>query len=62
MAAVSGIRGRFFATLLEKALELYQRHKGTIDPAISAVAIAAIETLVAELPALVIALNPRGPQ
>jgi len=62
MATTTGIRGRFFATLLKKAIELYLRHKTTIDPAISAVAEAAIMTLVSELPAIVAALNPPGPQ
>jgi len=62
MAATTGIRGRFFATLLRKALEFYERHKATIDAAISSVAVAAIETLVTELPGIITSLNPPGPQ
>jgi len=62
MATVTGIRGRFFATLLDRAMKLYLKHKTTIDPAISALAISAIETIIAELPNIILALNPRGPQ
>lgn len=62
MALVSGIRGRFFTTLLRRALEHYLRHKASIDSAISGAAVIAIEALVAELPAIIVALNPPGPQ
>lgn len=61
MAVVTGIRGRFFATLLKKALEHYLRHKSTIDPALSTIIITMIEQLVTALPAIVAALNPEGP-
>lgn len=62
MAVVSGIRGRFFSTLLKKALEHYNRHQATIDAALSGIAQAAIAALVAELPNIITALNPPGPQ
>jgi len=62
MATVSGIRGRFFATLLAKALEHYNRHEVTINAVLSNVAKAAIATLIAELPNIITALNPPGPQ
>lgn len=62
MAYVTGIRGRFFANLLRKALEFYERHQATIDPAISAIATAAINTLIQELPNIISSLNPPGPQ
>lgn len=62
MATVTGIRGRFFATLLQKALEHYNRHEVTINVVLSAAAKAAITTLIAELPNIITALNPPGPQ
>lgn len=62
MAAVTGIRGRFFANLLRTALEFYNRHKDSIDAAISAAAVSAIEVLIAELPNIIASLNPPGPQ
>jgi hypothetical protein len=62
MAYPTGIRGRFFANLLEKALKFYERHQDSINSAISATAISLIESLIAELPAIVTALNPPGPQ
>jgi len=62
MAVVTGIRGRFFSTLLRKALEHYARHQASIDTALSGVAQAAIAALIAELPNIITALNPPGPQ
>lgn len=62
MATVTGIRGRFFATLLEQALQLYLRHKSTIDAALTTLVIDALGVLVAELPNIISSLNPQGPQ
>jgi hypothetical protein len=62
VATTSGIRGRFFATLLDKALRFYERHSTTINPIITTAAVAAIQTLLDELPGIILALNPRGPQ
>ena len=62
MAAATGIRGRFFSVLLKKALDFYERHSATINPILTSAAEAALAVLIAELPAIIAALNPRGPQ
>jgi hypothetical protein len=62
MATITGIRGRFFAQLLAKALHHYLRHNSSIDTILSPTAKAALLDLVAELPAIILALNPPGPQ
>ena len=62
MATTTGIRGRFFSVLLSKACGFYLRHKASLDTVLSSAAEAALATLVAELPAIIAALNPPGPQ
>lgn len=61
MAAPTGIPGRYLTVILTKALKFYDRHRGTIDPIITAAARAALAALIAELPGIVASLNPPGP-
>lgn len=61
MASVGGIRGRYFAVLIEQALKFYGRHETTLAPVLTAAVVAAINELIANLPAIISSLNPEGP-
>ena len=61
MAVPLDWEGRSVVDLIERVLELYLRHKDTIDPIVGVTVKGLLEGLLAELPYLV-GLNAPGPQ
>lgn len=56
-----GIKGRFITVLVNKLCEFWEKHKDTLIPALTQVAIAALEALVAQR-ANINTINQPGPR
>lgn len=57
----TGIVGRFITVLAVRLAKFWGKHKATLIPHLTTAAIAALEALVSELPAIK-DLNPPGPR
>lgn len=56
-----GIRGRFISVLATRLAKFWVRHQDTLIPFLSQLAIAALEAVAQNLPAIQ-AVNPPGPE
>lgn len=62
MALPTGIRGRFFATLITVAMEFYLRHQDTIGEVLDYAVTEALKVVADNLLIIRSSLNPPGPQ
>lgn len=61
LAPATGIKGRWIAFLAKKLVDFWQKHKATLLPYLTNLAIAALDALVAHLGEIQV-VDPPGPQ
>lgn len=61
LPVTNGIAGRWISVLATKLAKFYAAHSATLNPYLTSAAIAALQALIANLPAI-LAVNPPGPE
>jgi hypothetical protein len=61
LPVTNGIVGRWISVLATKLAKFYAAHSATLNPYLTQAAIAALQALIANLPAI-LAVNPPGPE